>query len=105
MGPGLSLSSGGAMRRPGGRDDATTTSSGRRGQIAQCRDDLLRAVGLWHEAAAFGQIVLSDTDEAGGCDDLDRRPSAPDTPGEVQAIHRARHLDIGEYDVNVGARF
>jgi hypothetical protein len=86
-------------------DDATTTYSRRRGQIAKRRDDLLRAVRLWHKAAAFGQVVFSDTDEAGGCDDLDRRPSAPDKSGEVQAIHRARHLDIGKYDVNVGARF
>ena len=56
-------------------------------------------------AAAFGQVVFSNTDEAGGCDDLDRRPSAPDKSGEVQAIHGAGHLDIGKYDVNVGARF
>src|SRR5216683_2727288 len=92
MGPGL--------RRDDAGDYLRSSS-----QIAQRRDDLLRAVGLWHKAAAFGQVVFSDTDEAGGCDDLDRRPSAPDKSGEVQAIHRARHLDIGEYDVNVGARF
>ena len=86
------------------RDDATSHSRSR-GQIAQRRDDLLRAVGLWHKATAFGQVVFSHTDEAGGRDDLDRRPSTPDKSGEVQAIHGAGHLDIGKYDVNVGARF
>ena len=33
---------------------------------------------------------------ARGRDDLDGRPSAPDRPGEPEAVHRSGHLDIRE---------
>jgi hypothetical protein len=65
----------------------TTRDSRGSGQFAKRRDDLFQAVGLWHKATAFRQVVFVDVDEAGGCDDFDRWPAAPNKSGELQAIH------------------
>jgi hypothetical protein len=72
-------------------------------QLSKSLGDLRRPVGLGQRTTAFRQIVFPDTDEAGG--DLNRWPSPSDKSGELQAIHRTRHLDVGKDDVNVRARF
>ena len=60
---------------------------------------------VWQKPPAFGQILSPTLTLAGGRDDLDRRPAAPDRPGELQPIHGTRHLDIGEDHRDIAARF
>jgi len=74
-------------------------------QLSQHTGNLDLAVRLRQKPAAFGQIRFPQIDLAGGCDDLDRGPATPHRPGELQTVHRARHLDIRENHIDVAASF
>jgi hypothetical protein len=63
------------------------------------------AIWLWQEHAAIRQIVVADHDPTRGRHDLDRRPAVPNEPGQLQPVHRSRHLDIGEDDVDIWTLF
>ena len=58
--------------------------------------------GFGQEYGAGRQIVVFDLHKARRRNDLDRWPSIPNEPGKLQTVHRARHLDIGEDNVNIG---
>ena len=40
-----------------------------------------------------------------GRDQLDRRPPSPDEPRQLQAVHRSRHLNVGEHYMDVRPDF
>jgi hypothetical protein len=54
--------------------------------------------GFGKKATAFRQVVFPNVDKPRGREDFDRRPSVPNKPGELQAIHWAGHLDVGKDD-------
>jgi hypothetical protein len=51
------------------------------------------------------QLNFSDKDDSRGRNNLDRRPAPPDHCRQLQTVHRARHLDVGEDDCNVQTYF
>jgi len=59
-------------------------------------------IGLGQEAGSGGKILdrrfyLDRSDHQ-----CDRRPAVANNGEKSQAVHRARHLDIGKYDRDVG---
>jgi hypothetical protein len=79
----------------------TIDRSGSAGQLAQRRDHLRTTVGLWQEHTAGWQIIGARHHLARCRNDFNRRPAVPDKVGELQPVHRTRHLNIGEDDVNI----
>lgn len=71
-------------------------------QSSKRRHDLGTTIWLCHELAPGRQIARPHSHEAGRGEYLDGWPPVPDEAGELQPIHRTRHLDIGEDDVDIG---
>ena len=87
------------------RDDRPPSNLPCVGQFVQHTGEFAGAVGLCQKPPALRQILFPDIHKARGRDDLDRRPAAADGAGKLQPVHRTRHLDIGEDDVNIGSGF
>lgn len=62
-------------------------------------------VRLRHELALRRHLLGAGFFFSRGDDDFDRRPSPADCGGEFQPVHRSRHIDIGDDDPNIVARF
>jgi hypothetical protein len=73
------------------------------GQFAERRNHLGTTIRLCQEDAAGRQIVRTDFHEARSGENPDGRPSISDKAGELEPVHRAWHLNIGEDDVDVGS--
>jgi hypothetical protein len=67
------------------------------------RDNVLRDIGLRNKKRVCRDFQRPNL--TGGDDDVDGRPPIPDRSREFQSVHRARHIDIGEYEVDVLAGF
>src|SRR5580704_18697600 len=60
-------------------------------------------VRFGEEAAPCGKFPFRDPFTPRSHDDLDRWPSVADRVGELEAIHRARHVNVGEDHADVPA--
>jgi hypothetical protein len=74
-------------------------------KLVESSDNLRLAIGLRQETPAFLQFVFADRHTTRRCHDLNWRPPVFYKFGELQTVHGAGHLVIGEDDVNVGSRF
>jgi len=59
-------------------------------------------IGLGQEAGSGGKILDGRFYLARSDHQCDRRPAVANNGEKSQAVHRARHLDIGKYDRDVG---
>jgi hypothetical protein len=62
-------------------------------------------IRLGKKAAACRQAAFLEDGVARREDEFDRGPALADMVGQFDAVHRARHLDVGEDEVDVGAGF
>jgi hypothetical protein len=69
-------------------------------QIAHHADHALHIIGFGKEPHSIRQLIRTDENVAGGDDDRDPRPALSDPAGQLQAIHRPRHPNIGEEHVD-----
>ena len=61
----------------------------------------LRAEGLGDEVRALGQVARPRLGLTGGDDDGDVRPVLGGVPGQGEAVHLSRHLDVGEQEAEM----
>ncbi|MDR6872030.1 hypothetical protein J2Y55_003046 [Bosea sp. BE125] len=78
--------------------------SGASGDFEQSRPDRGVTVGLGEEANTIRHLRRKRPAMAGRDHDDDGRPAVANREGKLDAVHRARHIDIGEDDPDVGVR-
>ena len=67
------------------------------------RDDLVAPVRFSKEYASRRHLVPLHVVQARGEDDFDRRPSILDGGGQLDAVHGAGNVDVGEDDPDIVA--
>jgi hypothetical protein len=60
-------------------------------------------VEAWDKTSTLRESLLVWKTMTGSYNDLDRRPSIAHGMGELETVHRTRHVDIGKYHTNVAA--
>lgn len=76
-----------------------------RQKMSHCIDNRVVVVGFREEPASGGEVALFEDCCAGGNNQPDRRPPIVYVMGELDAVHRARHLNIGEHQIDIVSRF
>jgi len=62
-------------------------------------------IGLGKKTSPRWQVIRGNMRMAGGNDQLDGGPAIANGVRQPESIHRTRHLDVGEYQTHVSARF
>ena len=68
-----------------------------------CACDRGCCIWLCQKATAFGQIALCNFCMTGCRNDLDRWPTIFHEMGELESVHRTRHIDVGKDQANVAS--
>jgi hypothetical protein len=58
-------------------------------------------VGLWQKSTTAREILITNPDLAGSGYNLDRRPPISNRCCQPKTVHRAWHLNISEYDIDI----
>jgi hypothetical protein len=77
----------------------------RSGHFFDLADDLFRRIRLADKYASLRQFGIAEFQVRGRDNELDGRPPIANAMGEPYAVHRTRHIDIGEHQTDIALPF